>query len=112
MALTIIKAWCPVCGEQNLCADDVVLHTFRPTDRAADRAFYEFVCTGCMQLVQRPADVHAVRALRLGRVPEKVTDLPGEMLDPKRDWSLPIRPNDVLDFINEMVGSDFLAELS
>lgn len=112
MALTVIKAWCPVCGEQDLSPADVVLHTFQPTDRVADRCFYEFICNNCSSLIQRPADMHAVRALRMGQVPEVVIALPVEMLDPKREWALPLRQDDVLDFISQLDSSDFLAEQS
>jgi hypothetical protein len=112
VGITVIKTWCSACGELELTSDDLHLHTFKPAHRTGDRNFYEFVCPSCAQLIQRFADVYAVRALRLGEVPETCIELPGEYFDPKREWTLALSERDLAAFRTALDAGDFLADAS
>lgn len=106
MRVTTIKTWCATCGETVLPAPAVRLFTYTP---APDRNYYEFECPTCHTLVQREADQHVVKALRIGEVPETRVLLPAEAIDHKRDWTLPISKDEILDFILALQGSDHVA---
>lgn len=110
MGLTVIKTWCPRDGEQNLTSDEFHLRTYQPVGRGTP--YYEFVCPECMVLIRREADVYVVKALRLGQVHETVLVLPDEFSDPKREWTLPLTLDDLLDFGLALSHTDFVAQES
>lgn len=106
--MTVIKTWCPCCGEVELFAPAIHLHTFSPMNSGRD--FYEFTCPHCVLLVQRHADATVILALRTGHVPETKVRLPQEMLDDKRTWLTPLTKDDILDFVLHLQERDFLAD--
>lgn len=102
--MTVIRTVCLTCTTTlEMGPADVHL----VTHDKGDRDFYEFTCPVCDELNRKPADVHVIRVLRFGKVPETRMKVPDEAFDPKRDWVLRLTPDDVLDFVlglKEMTG--------
>lgn len=93
--MTVIRTMCTNCSaDLEMAPADLHLVTY---DRG-DADFYEFVCPDCGDLVQKPADVHVIRVLRFGKVPETRRQVPAELLDPQRREGGPFTPDDLLDF--------------
>ncbi len=71
---TIVKAPCPLCGTVvKMDAAAVRLHIC-PTE--PDRSFYAFTCSGCDQVVSKPADPQTVTLLTDGGIRPVVWDGP------------------------------------
>lgn len=107
--MTVIRTICLGCTTTlEMGPADVHLVTH---DRG-ERDFYEFICPVCDELNRKPADIHVIRVLRYGKVPETCIRVPEEAFDPKRDSTLPLTSDDMLDFVLGLKEMDVLpAEL-
>lgn len=101
--MTTIRATCPVCGEVELTADQVRLMVCT----LAERSYYAFDCSGCVDEVRKPADRQVVALLMAGGVSATSWRIPGEALELKA--GPPIDYDDILDLALRMRSADHLA---
>ena len=101
--MTTIKATCPICGEVDLTADDILLRIAA----AEGSNTYGFTCPTCAEFVEKPADERIVRLLLSGGVLPTLVHVPAEALEPKS--GPPINHDDILAF-HELLQSDDWAE--
>lgn len=102
--MTTIKATCPICGEVDLTAGDILLRIGSVTGFNT----YGFSCPTCGDFVQKPADDRVVRLLLSGGVVPVPLYIPAEALEP-RDGP-PITHDDLLEF-HELLKGDAWIEL-
>lgn len=103
--MTTIKASCPVCGEVDLTAEDVILRI------GATRAVntYGFTCPTCADFVEKTADERIVRLLLSGGVVPVPVHVPAEVLETRS--GPPINYDDVLEFHEGLKRDDWFDEL-
>ena len=93
---TTFAATCPACGDLHLAADQMwLVLTELPT-----HDHYAFWCSGCAQLVRRPANRVTVRVLQRLVAVETVS-IPAEALEPRS--TSPLTVDDLIDL---MLGLD------
>ncbi len=97
--MTTIKATCPLCGEIDLTADDILLLIVGNPGVNT----YGFSCPDCREFIQKPADDRVVRLLLSGGVLPTMIHIPAEALE-RRDGP-PIDHDDLLAF-HEMLAQD------
>ena|SRR2546421_233022 len=90
--MTTIKATCPVCGEVDLTADDILLRI----GASQDSNTYGFTCPDCGEFVQKPADDRVIRLLLSGGVMPMLVHVPAEALEAHS--GPPINHDDLLAF--------------
>lgn len=103
--VTTIKATCPICGEVDLTADDVLLRIGVGTSPNT----YGFSCPRCREFVEKPADERVVRLLLSGGVMPTLVHVPAEALEHKGGPALTY--DDLLDFHQALARDDWLQEL-
>lgn len=103
--MTTIKATCPVCGEVDLTADDVLLRI----GAGSSPNTYGFSCPRCREFIEKPADERVVRLLLSGGVMPTMVHVPAEVLE-RRDGP-PLNYDDLLDFHQALERGDWLQEL-
>lgn len=101
--MTTIKATCPICGEVDLTADDILLRI----GAVEGSNTYGFTCPRCAEFIEKPADERIVRLLLSGGVLPMLVHVPAEALEPKN--GPPISHDDILEF-HELLQSDDWAE--
>jgi len=106
MAMTLIKASCPTCGEVELTPADVALMVCSH----APLSYYAFQCSGCSTEVRKPADDHVVSLLVSGGVPATVWEIPAEALEAHQGPVLSY--DDLLDFCLNLGETEFLAAVA
>ena len=90
--MTTIKARCPECGDVDLTPKDVRLLVCSESSRSR----YEFACTKCGDIVNKPADDHIISLLISGGIVPEVFVLPAEALEVHT--GPPLTYDDLLDF--------------
>lgn len=103
--MTTIKATCPVCGEIDLTADDIVLR-IGPSKTVNT---YGFTCPTCGDFVQKTADERIIRLLLSGGVVPVPIHVPAEVLEPRE--GPPFTYDDVLDFHEMLEADDWFEQL-
>jgi predicted RNA-binding Zn-ribbon protein involved in translation (DUF1610 family) len=103
MAVTTIKATCPMCGEVELTPPDIAL----VVASHAPLSYYAFICPNCHDEVRKPADDHVVSLLISGGVHATMWDVPAEALEPHPGPRIDY--DDLLDFALVLARDDLLA---
>ena len=103
--MTTIKATCPMCGEIDLSADDVLLRI--GGNKSSNT--YGFSCPTCTDFVEKPADERIVRLLLSGGVLPVLMHVPAEVLE--RRAGPPISHDDLLAFHEKLNRDDWMDEL-
>jgi hypothetical protein len=104
--MTTIKATCPICGEVDLTADDILLRI----GAAEGSNTYGFTCPTCAEFIEKPADERIVRLLLSGGVLPTLIHVPAEALEPKS--GPPISHDDILEFHELLQGDDWVEQLT
>lgn len=92
-----VRASCPMCGGIDIDPSVIRLVTYAKKP-ALD--YYTFLCVGCNQRVERPADAAIVLALK-DYVEHVQVDLPEEILECHTGGVITV--DEVLDFMNEVL---------
>jgi hypothetical protein len=101
--MTTIKASCPSCGDVELTPAQVRLVVCS----VKSWSYYAFTCSGCEELVRKPAAEEVVRLLRSGGVTPEPWTVPAEALEERTGPS--VSWDDVLDFCLWLDGADLVA---
>jgi predicted RNA-binding Zn-ribbon protein involved in translation (DUF1610 family) len=104
--MTTIKATCPICGEVDLTADDILLRI----GAAEGSNTYAFNCPTCAEFIEKPADERIVRLLLSGGVLPTLIHVPAEALEPKS--GPPICHDDILEFHELLQNDDWVEHLA
>jgi hypothetical protein len=104
--MTTIKASCPVCGEVDLTAEEILLRIAT----AQNSSSYGFSCPGCSDFVEKAADDRVVKLLLSGGVIPLMVNVPGEALEVKD--GPPLTYDDALVFHEVLQGEEWFEVLT
>lgn len=104
--MTTIKATCPLCGEVDLTAEEILLRVANG-GRASS---YGFSCPGCCDFVEKAADDRVVKLLLSGGVIPLLVNVPAEILEVHE--GPPLTYDDALAFHEMLSGEEWFERLT